>query len=72
MKVSVYIAASLDGFIARRNGDLDWLCAGDGGEDYGYAEFISGIDHIVMGRNTYIPPGADPRTGESRLKAYLP
>jgi len=53
VKVSVYIATSLDGFIARKNGDIGWLTGGEGGEDYGYAEFISGIDHIVMGRNTY-------------------
>ena len=54
IKVSVYIAASLDGFIARKNGDLDWLPAGkEGGEDFGYADFMSNIDHIVMGRNTF-------------------
>jgi dihydrofolate reductase len=53
VKVSVYIATSRDGFIARRNGDIDWLTGGEGGEDYGYAEFMSCIDHIVMGRNTY-------------------
>ena len=53
LKVSVYIATSLDGFIARKNGDIDWLTGGEGGENYGYAEFMSGIDHIVMGRNTY-------------------
>ncbi|MBM3179692.1 MAG: dihydrofolate reductase [Chloroflexi bacterium] len=54
VKVSVYIAASLDGFIARKNGDLDWLPAGEeGGKDFGYAEFMSTIDHVVMGRNTF-------------------
>jgi dihydrofolate reductase len=54
MKISVYIATSLDGFIARKNGGLDWLPPGnDGGEDYGYAEFMSTVDHIVMGRNTF-------------------
>ena len=54
LNVSVYIATSLDGFIARKNGDLDWLpTPTEGGEDYGYAEFISTIDAIVMGRNTY-------------------
>lgn len=53
VKVSVYIATSLDGFIARENGDIDWLTGGEGGEDYGYAQFMSDIDHIVMGRNTY-------------------
>jgi dihydrofolate reductase len=54
LKVSVYIATSLDGFIARKNGDLDWLPPGkEGSEDYGYAEFMSSIDFIVMGRNTF-------------------
>jgi dihydrofolate reductase len=53
IKVSVYIATSLDGFIARRNGEIDWLGGGEGGEDYGYAEFMSTVDQIVMGRNTY-------------------
>jgi len=52
---SVFVGVSLDGFIARPNGDLDWLM-GDGGGDsaeYGYDEFIAGIDAIVMGRNTF-------------------
>jgi dihydrofolate reductase len=52
---SVFVGVSLDGFIARLNGDLDWLM-GDGGGDsaeYGYDEFIAGIDAIVMGRNTF-------------------
>ncbi len=54
MKVSVYIAASLDGFIARKDGSLDWLPAGsEGGEDFGYADFMSSVDHIVIGRNTF-------------------
>jgi dihydrofolate reductase len=53
LKVSVYIATSLDGFIARKNGEIDWLTGGESGEDYGYAEFMSTVDHIVMGRNTF-------------------
>ncbi len=54
VRISVYIAASLDGFIARKNGDLDWLPAGEqDGEDFGYADFMSTIDHVVMGRNTF-------------------
>jgi dihydrofolate reductase len=53
IKVSVYIATSLDGFIARKNGEIDWLGGGEGGEDYGYAAFMSTVDQIVMGRNTY-------------------
>lgn len=53
---SVYIAASLDGFIARKNGDLDWLMENEpdaAGEDYGYQEFMDTVDALVMGRNTY-------------------
>lgn len=53
IRVSVYIATSLDGFIARKNGEIDWLTDGGSSEDYGYAGFISTIDYIVMGRNTY-------------------
>jgi dihydrofolate reductase len=54
VKISVYIATSLDGFIARKNGDLDWLPAGEqDGEDFGYAEFKSTVDYVVMGRNTF-------------------
>ena len=54
LKVSVYIATSLDGFIARKNGDIDWLPAPvEGGEDFGYAEFMSTVDCVVMGRNTF-------------------
>ena len=53
-KISVYIATSLDGFIARKNGDIDWLTAVEAaGEDYGYQEFISSVDLLVMGRHTY-------------------
>jgi dihydrofolate reductase len=56
VRASVYVGASLDGYIARSNGDIDWL--GDGSfdgpnEDYGYKEFISSVDALVMGRRTY-------------------
>ena len=53
---SVFIATSLDGFIARSNGDIDWLAdprGADSGEDYGYQEFIDSVDTLVVGRNTY-------------------
>lgn len=49
----VYIATSLDGFIARPDGAIDWLGEPPEGEDYGWAEFIAGIDAIVMGRVTF-------------------
>ena len=51
----VFIATSLDGYIARPDGGIDWLpvpAVGDP-EDYGYHAFTAGIDAIVMGRNTY-------------------
>ncbi|BCA56944.1 Bifunctional deaminase-reductase domain protein [Nitrospira sp. KM1] len=52
---SVFVGVSLDGFIARPNGDLDWLMGEGGGdsEEHGYNEFIAGIDAIVMGRKTF-------------------
>jgi dihydrofolate reductase len=62
MKASVYIATSLDGFIARENGDLDWLPGSHEGEshgsenveeDFGFQEFMDSVDVVVMGRNTY-------------------
>jgi dihydrofolate reductase len=52
MKASVFIATSLDGFIAREDGALDWLPA-DGGEPHGYDEFIATVDAIVIGRKTF-------------------
>lgn len=53
MKASVFIATSVDGFIARKNGSIDWLPAEETNEDYGYKEFIDSVDAIVMGRNTF-------------------
>ncbi len=56
-KVSVFIATSLDGFIARSDGRIDWLNQANAtvprGEDCGYATFIATVDTIVMGRNTF-------------------
>ena len=50
----VFIATSLDGFIARPDGALDWLLSRDDpAEDHGYDAFIAGMDCIVMGRGTY-------------------
>lgn len=50
--VSVFVGTSVDGFIARSNGDLDFLPAG-GGEPHGYNEFIATVDAIVIGRKTF-------------------
>jgi len=52
MMVSVFVGTSLDGFIARRNGEFDFLPPG-GGEPHGYDEFIATVDVIVMGRGTF-------------------
>lgn len=50
----VFIATSIDGYIARVNDDLDWLeLPNSEGEDHGYNDFISGVDGMVMGRGTY-------------------
>jgi len=54
MQCSVFIATSLDGFIARANGGLDWLAHVEmPGEDYGYGKFAASVDALIMGRNTY-------------------
>ncbi|MDX2470336.1 MAG: dihydrofolate reductase family protein [SAR324 cluster bacterium] len=69
MKASVQIATSLDGFIARLDGGLDWLPGADGKEpesgvlmkvgtteepeDFGFVAFMNSVDHLVMGRNTF-------------------
>ena len=50
----VYIATSLDGYIARPDDDLDWLSQVEmPGEDYGYARFIEQVDTVILGRRTY-------------------
>lgn len=53
-KTILYIASSLDGYIARADGSIDWLSMVDSEEtDYGYAEFYAGVDAIAMGSRTY-------------------
>ena len=52
MTVSVFIGTSVDGFIARPNGDLDFLPPA-GGEPHGYNEFIASVDAILIGRKTF-------------------
>lgn len=52
MKASVFIGTSLDGFIARANGDFDFLPPG-GGEPHGYDEFMATVDGLVIGRKTF-------------------
>ena len=52
MKASVFVGISLDGFMARTNGELDFLPPG-GGEPHGYDEFMATVDALVIGRNTF-------------------
>lgn len=56
-QVSVFICTSLDGFIARRDGTLDWLDKANAlapkGEDCGFRAFMDSIDVLVMGRKTF-------------------
>jgi dihydrofolate reductase len=56
-KVSVFVATSLDGFIARKDGSLDWLDRANAqvppGEDGGFKAFMASIDVLVMGRYTF-------------------
>jgi dihydrofolate reductase len=51
----IYIATSLDGYIARKDGNIDWLLEIPNPEksDFGFSDFIRTIDAIVMGRKTY-------------------
>jgi dihydrofolate reductase len=49
-KVKLFIASSLDGFITRKDGSVDWLFTD---QDYGYLEFYEPIEFILMGRKTY-------------------
>lgn len=52
--ISLFIAMSLDGYIAKPNDDLSFLkLVEKEGQDYGYAEFTSKIDTIIIGRRTY-------------------
>ena len=57
MKASVYIATSFDGFIARRDGSIDWLNEAHAlvpeGEDCGFRAFMDSVDAPIMGRKTY-------------------
>ena len=51
----VYIATSLDGYIATKDGGIDWLheAPNPTGEDFGFSKFMDGIDALIMGRKTY-------------------
>lgn len=51
LKASVFVGTSLDGFIARSDGALDWLP--DDAEEHGYEALMASVDVLVIGRNTY-------------------
>lgn len=55
-KTKVYITASLDGYIAQPDGDLDWLIefTNTAKEDYGYNEMLTSVDTVIMGGKTYL------------------
>lgn len=52
MRVRLYIATSIDGFIADRDGSVDWLAPFDA-RQYGYENFIAGVGALIMGRRTF-------------------
>jgi dihydrofolate reductase len=54
-KIKLFIATTLDGYIAREDGSLDWLYAfpNPNNTDYGYADFFETIDTVIIGRKTY-------------------
>ena len=52
IRCRAFIATSLDGFIARPGGEVDWLPT-ESSDDYGYGEFFASVDALVMGRNTF-------------------
>jgi len=53
-KVILYVAASLDGFIAREDGSVDWLEKYEkSGEDYGYKEFLDSVGTVILGNTTF-------------------
>ena len=53
-KLTLYIAMSLDGYIAKPNDDLSWLSIVEAeGEDYGYRDFIATVDTVILGKRTY-------------------
>jgi dihydrofolate reductase len=52
-RARVFIASSLDGFIAAEDDDISWLPRPDGDEDYGYGAFMGSVGAVLMGRRTY-------------------
>jgi dihydrofolate reductase len=52
-KIVAYLAVSADGYIARPDGDVEWLNRRPHTIDYGYAKFYAGVDAVLLGRGTY-------------------
>lgn len=52
-KIILFIATSLDGFIATEDDSLEWLFKVEGDGDNGYSQFLSTVDTILLGRRTY-------------------
>lgn len=66
-KISIYIAASIDGYIARKDNSLDWMDrVGGYDEDYGFKKLLESIDTLIIGRKTYevATTVADPYPGK--------
>lgn len=71
-RVHVYIAASVDGYIAKKNGDISFLDqVAAPPEDYGYAEFLAGVDTVIMGRKTYDKVLTFPEFPHAGRKVYV-
>lgn len=52
-EIVLYIATSLDGFIAKEDNDLQWLIETEGEGDAGYEDMYQSIDTTIMGKKTY-------------------
>lgn len=52
-EISIYIATSIDSYIARDDGSLDWLDRVNDNENYGFQKFLDSIDTVILGRKTY-------------------
>eukprot|EP01132_Coremiostelium_polycephalum_P000784 gene784-975_t len=71
-KLILYIASSLDGYIAKPGDDLSFLSMVEKeGEDYGYADFIQTIDTIILGRKTYDWVTKNVGTSHYKKKTYV-
>jgi len=73
MRCVVYLGASLDGFIARADGSVDFLDVVEPEGDLGFADFMAGVDALLMGRNTYdhvVDSGYDWAYGETPVYVW--